>query len=85
MGIDGSKKVFINFGQGLSLKVGFFLNFCGYHKFLANLRAGFFDKMLALSNKKSTFVLVSGFFGCCIITVLFKYYLKSRFLTKTAH
>ena len=29
--------------------------------------------MLALSNKKSTFVLVSGFFGCCIFTILFKY------------
>ena len=41
--------------------------------------AGLFDKMLALSNKKSTFVLVSGFFGCCIFTILFKYYLKSRF------
>ena len=37
-----------------------------------------------LANKKSTFVLVSGFFGCCIFTILFKYYLKSRFLTKTA-
>ena len=37
------------------------------------------DKMLALSNKKSTFVLVSGFFGCCIFTVLFNYYLKGHF------
>ena len=44
----------------------------------------FFYKLLAPSNKKSTFVLVYGFFGCCIFTVLFKYYLKSRFLTKTA-
>ena len=44
----------------------------------------FFDKMLALLNKKSTFVLVSGFFGCCIFTILFKYYLKGRFLTKKA-
>ena len=44
----------------------------------------FFDKMLALSNKKSTFVLASGFFGCRIFTILFKYYLKSRILTKTA-
>ena len=42
MGIDGSKKVFINFGQGLSLKVGFFLNFCGYHKFLANFTSWLF-------------------------------------------
>ena len=45
------------------------------------LQAGFFDKMLALSNKKSTFVLVSGYFGCCIFTILFKYYLKGRCLT----
>ena len=46
---------FTNFGQGLSSKVGFFLIFWPI------LRAGFFDKMLALSNKKSTFVLISGF------------------------
>ena len=48
------------------------------------LRAGFFDKMLALSNKKATFVLVSGVFGCCIFTILFKYYLETRFSTETA-
>ena len=54
--------------------------------FLANFKSWLFDKMLALSNKKTTFVLVSGFFGCYIFTVLFKYmyYLKSRFLTKKA-
>ena len=69
---------FTNLGQGLSSKVGFFLIFYPI------LGDGFFDKMLALSNKKTTFVLVSGFFGCCIFTILFKYYLKSRFLTKTA-
>ena len=46
------------------------------------LRAGFFDKMLALSNKKSTFVLVSGFFGCRIFTILLKYYLKGHFQLK---
>ena len=40
--------------------------------------------MLALSNKKSTFVLVSGFFDRCIVTVLFKHYLKGRFLTEKA-
>ena len=51
---------FTNFGQGLPSKAGFFLIF------LRILRAGFFDKMLALSNKKSTFVLISGFFGFCI-------------------
>ena len=44
----------------------------------------FLTKSQPLSNKKSTFVLVFGFFGCCILTILFKYYLKSRFLTKTA-
>ena len=47
--------------------------------FLANFTSWLFDEMLALSNKKSTFVLVSGFLGCCIMTILFKYYLKSRF------
>ena len=67
---------FNNLGQGLSSKVGFFLIVWPI------LRAGFFDKMLALSNKKSTFVLVFGFFSCCIFTILFKYYLKGRFLTK---
>ena len=49
-----------NLGQGLPQKVGFFLIFEPI------LRAWFFDKMLVLSNKKSTFVLASGFFGCCI-------------------
>ena len=62
-----------------SSKVGIFLIF-----FQPILRAGFSDKMLALSNKKSTFVLTSGFFGYCIFTILFKYYLKGRFLTKKA-
>ena len=62
MGIDGptfvpkSDYFFINLGQGLSSKVGFFLTFRPI------FRAGFFDKMFALSNKKSIFVLVSGFF-----------------------
>ena len=41
-----------------------------------------FDEMLALLNKKSTFVLVSGVFSCCIFTILFKYYSKGLFLTK---
>ena len=36
-------------------------------------------KVLALSNKKSTFVLISGFSDCCIFTILFKYHLKGRF------
>ena len=67
-----------NLGQDLSQKVGFFLIFQKI------LQAGFFDKMLALSNKKSNFVLVPGFFDNCISTILFKYYLKGRFLTKKA-
>ena len=69
---------FTNFGQGLSSKVGFFLIFWPI------LRAGFFDKMLALSNKKSTFVLISGFFGCYMCTFFSKNYLKGPFLTKKA-
>ena len=55
--------IFTSLGQGLSEKVGFFLIFEPI------LRGGFFDKMPALSNKKSTFVLVSGFSGCCVFTV----------------
>ena len=47
---------FPNFGQGLSRKVGFFLIFEPI------LRPGFFDKILALSIKKATFVLVSIIF-----------------------
>ena len=63
-----SKKWLIstNLGRGLSQKVGFFLSFEPI------LRTGFFDRMFALSHKKSTFVLVSGFYGCCIFTILFK-------------
>ena len=44
-----------NLGQSFSQKVDFFLIF------EAILRTGFLDKMLAVSNKKSTFVFVSGF------------------------
>ena len=47
--------MFYNLGQSLSQKVGFFLIFEPI------LRAGFLEKMLALSNKKSTFVLASVF------------------------
>ena len=67
---------FTNLGQGLSQKVGFFL------MFEPILTADCFDKMLALSNKKSAFVLFSRSFGCCIFTILFKYYLKGSFLTE---
>ena len=75
-----SQKVafFANLGQGLSQKVGFFLIFQQI------VQPGFLDKMLALSNKKCTFVLVSGFFGRCIFTILPKYYLKDCFFTKRA-
>ena len=69
---------FTNLGPGLSQKVGFFLIFEPI------LRAGFFDKMWALPNKKSTFVFVSGFFYRCIFTVLLKYYSKDRCLRKKA-
>ena len=57
MGIDGptfipkSGYFFTNLGQGLSRKVGFFLIFEPI------LQVGFFDKMLALLNKKSTLAL----------------------------
>ena len=70
--------MFTNLGQGLSQKVGFFLIFEPI------LRACLFDNMLALSNKKSTFVPVSGLFGSCTLTILFKYYLKGRFFTEKA-
>ena len=65
--------IYSKWGQGLSQKVGFFLIFEPI------LWAGFFDKMLALSNKKFTFILVSG---CCISIILFKYYLKCHIFTK---
>ena len=63
-------------GQGLSQKVGLFLIFEPI------LWAGFFEKMLALLNKKFTFVLVSGIFDCCISIILFTYYLKCHIFTK---
>ena len=47
--------ILTNLGQGLSKKAGFFLIFEPI------LRAGFSDKMLGISNKKSTFTLASGF------------------------
>ena len=66
--------LFTNLGEGLSKKVGFLLVFEQIVRFL--------DKMLALSNKKSTFVLVFDFFGRCSFTILPKYYLKGCFLLK---
>ena len=60
------------------MKVGFF------SLFESILQAGFFDKMLALSNKNSTFAFVSGFFYCCIFTMLLKSYSKGRFFTRKA-
>ena len=45
---------FSNLGQGLAQKDGFFFIYD------PNLEDGFLDKMLALSNKKSIFVLVYG-------------------------
>ena len=49
----------------LSQKVGFFL------PVEPIFRADFSDKMLTLSNKESVFVLVSGFFSCCILFLQF--------------
>ena len=48
--------IFTNLGQGFSQKVGSFLFFKPIS------RVCFFDNMLALSNRKSSFVLVSGSF-----------------------
>ena len=83
MGIDGPTFV-PKSGYFLLIWVKVCPQKLAFSKFLANFMSWLFDKMLALSNKKSTFVLVSGFFGCCIFTIWFKYYLKSHFLTKTA-
>ena len=61
MEIDGptfAPKILTNLGQGFSQKISKILIFEPI------LRAGFFDKLLALSDKKSTFVFVCGFFGC---------------------
>ena len=81
MGIDGHTFVpksgyFLLIRVKVCLKSGLFLRFDPI------LPARFFDKMLALSNKKSTSVLVSGFFDCCIFTILFKFYSKGRFQLK---
>ena len=60
MGIDGPTFVpksgyfFINLGQGLSSKVDFLLIFSKFYELA-------FLTMLAFSNKKPTFILVSGF------------------------
>ena len=70
--------IFTNLGHNLPLKVGFF-------NFWTNFKSRLFHKMLPLSNKESTGLRSpSGFFGCCIFTVMFKYDLESRFLTKKA-
>ena len=53
--LSQKKLFFSNLGQGLSEKYGFFFIFD------RNLEDGILDKMLALSNKKSIFVLVYGF------------------------
>ena len=73
-----SKKVafFTDLGPGLSQKVGFFLIFEQI------VRPSFLDKLLALSNKKSTFVLVFGVFGCCILTILPIYFKMVGFSSK---
>ena len=68
----------INLGQGFSQKVGFILMFGPI------LRAGFCVKILAFSNKKSNFVLVSGLLDFVFSLILFNYFLKGRFLTKEA-
>ena len=81
MGIDGPTFV-PKRDQFLLIQVKVCLNKLAFSSFLSQFyELDFFDK---ISNKKSTFVLVSGFFGCCIFTVLFKYYLKGRFSTKKA-
>ena len=71
--------IFYQFGSSLSKKVGFFL------LFEPILQAGFIGNILALSNKKSSFVLVPGCFGCCSLIILPKYYLIGSFFTKKAH
>ena len=72
-----SQKVafFTNLGQSLSQKVVLFLIFEQI------VRPGCLGKMLALLNKKSTFVLVSGFFDRCIFKIVPKYCVKGCFFT----
>ena len=45
----------------------------------------FLTKCWLFQTRNPTLSLFLAFFGCCNFTVLFKYYLKSCFLTKTAH
>ena len=67
---------FSNLAPGLSKKLAFSLTFEPI------LRDRFFDTMLALSNKQSTFVLLA--FLAVVFHNLFKCYLKGHFLTKNA-
>ena len=60
MGIDGPTFV-PKSGYFLPILVKVFPQKLAFYNFWPILRAGFFDKMLALSNKKSTIVLISGF------------------------
>ena len=70
MKIDGPKTgYFLSIWVKVCLKSWIFLTFS------ASIIGWFLDKMLALSNKESAFVLVSGFFSCCcIFIILSKYY-----------
>ena len=56
---------FTNFSKGLSYKLGFFLGLL----FEPILEAGYLNKMLALLNKKPTFVLVFGFLAVVLSQV----------------
>ena len=58
--------ILTNLGQSLSQKVGCVIIVEPI------LPAGFLHKILAVSNKKSTFVIASGCLGCCVFTVLLK-------------
>ena len=82
MGIDGPTFV-PKSGYFLLIRVKVCLKMSSFSYFLSQFyELAFLTKRLALSNKKSTFVLVSGFFTCCIFTILFTCYLKGSFLTK---
>ena len=84
MGIDGptfvpkSSYFFTNLGQGLSSKVGSFLNF------LANFMSWLFlTKCWHFQTRNAPVSLLLAFLAV-VFSVLLKYYLKGHFLTKKA-
>ena len=66
---------FTKLGKRVSEKVGFYL------LFEPILGGGFLDQIIASFKQKIHLFLCVWLFGCCIFTILPKYYLEGRFST----